>query len=141
MSLLGLGHRCAERRVGRDLLAFDSSDALGIKHVLHCQPPVASPRAIDENDQLSRMETLAVSPTPTTTCGRCDDDQRIHDLELAVQCQLLDGKALEKTRSRRIVDYAGGMGRWARSINMSICQCLNDVSYRELVPIGSFSCM
>ncbi|KAH9977083.1 WD40-repeat-containing domain protein [Lactifluus volemus] len=41
------------------------------------------------------------------------DDQRIHDLELAVQRQLLDGKALKKTRPRRTVDYAGGMGRWA----------------------------
>jgi polyadenylation factor subunit 2 len=41
------------------------------------------------------------------------DDQRIHDLELAVQRQLLDGKALKKTRPRRTVDYSGGMGRWA----------------------------
>ncbi|KAN0109792.1 WD40-repeat-containing domain protein [Russula decolorans] len=41
------------------------------------------------------------------------DDQRIHDLELAVQRQLLDGKALKKTRPRRTVDYAGAMGRWA----------------------------
>ncbi|KAI9508815.1 WD40-repeat-containing domain protein, partial [Russula earlei] len=41
------------------------------------------------------------------------DDQRVHDLELAVQRQLLDGKALKKTRPRRTVDYAGGMGRWA----------------------------
>jgi hypothetical protein len=41
------------------------------------------------------------------------DDQRIHDLELAVQRQLLDGKALKKTRPRRTVDYAGGLGRWA----------------------------
>ena len=41
------------------------------------------------------------------------DDQRIQDLELAVQRQLLDGKALKKTRPRRTVDYAGGMGRWA----------------------------
>jgi polyadenylation factor subunit 2 len=41
------------------------------------------------------------------------DDQRILDLELAVQRQLLDGKALKKTRPRRTVDYAGGMGRWA----------------------------
>jgi polyadenylation factor subunit 2 len=48
------------------------------------------------------------------------DDQRIHDLELAVQRQLLDGKALKKTRPRRTVDYAGGMGRWAL-----VCLCLN----------------
>ena len=41
------------------------------------------------------------------------DDQRVQDLELAVQRQLLDGKALKKTRPRRTVDYAGGMGRWA----------------------------
>ncbi|KAF8264249.1 WD40-repeat-containing domain protein [Lactarius quietus] len=41
------------------------------------------------------------------------DDQRIQDLELAVQRQMLDGKALKKTRPRRTVDYAGGMGRWA----------------------------
>ena len=47
------------------------------------------------------------------------DDQRIHDLELAVQRQLLDGKALKKTRPRRTVDYAGGMGRWAL-----VCPCL-----------------
>ena len=40
------------------------------------------------------------------------DDQRVHDLELAVQRQLLDGKALKKTRPRRTVDYAGAMGRW-----------------------------
>jgi polyadenylation factor subunit 2 len=46
------------------------------------------------------------------------DDQRIHDLELAVQRQLLDGKALKKTRPRRTVDYAGGMGRWAL-----VCRC------------------
>jgi polyadenylation factor subunit 2 len=41
------------------------------------------------------------------------DDQRIHDLEPAVQRQLLDGKALKKTRPRWTVDYAGDMGRWA----------------------------
>jgi polyadenylation factor subunit 2 len=63
------------------------------------------------------------------------DDQRIHDLELAVQRQLLDGKALKKTRPRQTVDYAGGMGRWAL-----VCQCLN-LCYHELVLTGSFSCM
>jgi hypothetical protein len=51
------------------------------------------------------------------------DDQRIHDLELAVQRQLLDGKALKKTRPRRTVDYAGAMGRWAL-----VCPYLNFVS-------------
>ena len=64
------------------------------------------------------------------------DDHRIHDLELAVQRQLLDGKALKKTRLWRTVDYAGGMGRWAL-----VChQCLN-LRYRELVLTGSFSRM
>jgi len=77
------------------------------------------------------METLVVSPNPTTTV----DDHRIHDLELAVQRQFLDGKALKKTRPRRTVDYVGGMGRWALA-----CQCLN-LRYRELVLTGSFSCM
>jgi polyadenylation factor subunit 2 len=55
------------------------------------------------------------------------DDQRIHDLELAVQRQLLDGKALKKTRPRRTVDYAGGMGRWALvrlCLNLVILSCL-----------------
>jgi hypothetical protein len=42
-----------------------------------------------------------------------DDDQRIHCLELAVESQLLDGKAMKKTRPRRIIDYAGGMICWA----------------------------
>ncbi|KAF8481418.1 WD40-repeat-containing domain protein [Gautieria morchelliformis] len=32
---------------------------------------------------------------------------------MAAQRQLMDGKALKKTRPRRTVDYAGGMGRWA----------------------------
>ena len=63
------------------------------------------------------------------------DDQRIHDLELAVQRQLLDGKALKKTRPRWTVDYAGGMGHWAL-----VCQCLN-LRYRELFLTGSFPCM
>src|SRR6266851_1350619 len=77
------------------VLAFDLSDAQGIKHVLQCHPPVASLHATDEDDQLSQKETSAASPTPTTTMV---DDQRIHNLELAVQRQLLDGKALKKTR-------------------------------------------
>jgi hypothetical protein len=129
---LGLVRLCAERRVGSDLLALDSSDAPGIKHVLHCHPPVASPHATDENDQLSRMEILAVSPAPQPPPV---NDQRIHDLELAVQRQLLDGKALKKTCPRRTADYAGGMGRWAL-----VCQCLN-LRYREFVLTGSFSFM
>jgi polyadenylation factor subunit 2 len=50
------------------------------------------------------METSAVSPTPQLPVV---NDRRIHDLELAAQRQLLDGKALKKTRPRRTVDYAG----------------------------------
>ncbi len=61
------------------------------------------------------------------------DDQRIHDLELAIQRQLLDGKALKKTRPRRTVDYAGGMGRWAL-----VCSCLN-FGYPGLPLTWSFS--
>ncbi|KAI0062055.1 WD40 repeat-like protein [Artomyces pyxidatus] len=40
------------------------------------------------------------------------DETRIHDMEMAVARQMLDGKALKKTRPRRTVDYGGGMGRW-----------------------------
>jgi polyadenylation factor subunit 2 len=41
------------------------------------------------------------------------DEGQLKDLEIAAQRQLLDGKALKKTRPRRTVDYGGGMGRWA----------------------------
>lgn len=41
------------------------------------------------------------------------DETHAKELEIAAQKQLLDGKALKKTRPRRTVDYAGGMGRWA----------------------------
>ncbi|KAF8528197.1 WD40-repeat-containing domain protein [Hysterangium stoloniferum] len=41
------------------------------------------------------------------------DEGQVRDQEAAAQKQLLDGKALKKTRPRRTVDYAGGMGRWA----------------------------
>lgn len=41
------------------------------------------------------------------------DETHAKELEVAAQRQLLDGKALKKTRPRRTVDYAGGMGRWA----------------------------
>ena len=40
------------------------------------------------------------------------DDAKSHDLEMAAARQMMDGKALKKTRPRRTVDYAGGMGRW-----------------------------
>ena len=55
------------------------------------------------------------------------DDQRIQDLELAVQRQVLDGKCLKKTRPRRTVDYAEGMGRWSLvspCVNLVILTCL-----------------
>lgn len=39
------------------------------------------------------------------------DENRL-DMEAAVARNLLDGKALKKTRPRRTVDYTGGMGRW-----------------------------
>ena len=41
------------------------------------------------------------------------DEGQVRDQEMAAQRQLMDGKALKKTRPRRTVDYAGGMGRWA----------------------------
>ncbi|KAF9009515.1 WD40-repeat-containing domain protein [Cyathus striatus] len=41
------------------------------------------------------------------------DDQKLQEIELANQRQLLDGKLIKKTRPRRTVDYNGGMGRWA----------------------------
>lgn len=41
------------------------------------------------------------------------DQDKMKELELAAQRQLLDGKALKKTRPRRTVDYSGGLGRWA----------------------------
>ena len=63
-------------------VAFDLSDTQGIKHVLHSHPLVASLHATDENDQLSQMETSAVSPTPQLPMV---NDQRIHDLEFAAQ--------------------------------------------------------
>jgi len=44
------------------------------------------------------------------------DHQRIHDLELAVQRQLLDGKALKMMRT---VDYAGGMVSHGASFHFS----------------------
>jgi polyadenylation factor subunit 2 len=40
------------------------------------------------------------------------DEGQVRDQEMAAQRQLMDGKALKKTRPRRTVDYAGGMGRW-----------------------------
>ena len=55
------------------------------------------------------------------------DDQRIQDLELAVQRQLLDGKALKKTRPRRTVDYAGGMGRWALVCYITLPRLVSDL--------------
>lgn len=39
------------------------------------------------------------------------DEQRT-EIALAAARQLLDGKALKKTRPRRTVDYTGAMGRW-----------------------------
>jgi hypothetical protein len=64
------------------------------------------------------------------------DDQRIQDLELAVQRQLLDGKALKKTRPRRTVDYAGGMGRWALVCYVSLHGPVSDSfeQFRKLQP-------
>jgi len=56
-------------------VAFDLSDAQGIKHVLHCHPLVASLHATDEKDQ----------PVPPTPQLPVVNDQRIHDLELAAQ--------------------------------------------------------
>jgi len=47
-------------------------------------------------------------PTPPPV-----DEGQVKDLEMAAQRQLMDGKALKKTRPRRTVDYGGGMGRWA----------------------------
>ncbi|KZV89035.1 WD40 repeat-like protein [Exidia glandulosa HHB12029] len=41
------------------------------------------------------------------------DQDKLRELELAAQRQLLDGKALKKTRPRRTVDYGGGIGRYA----------------------------
>ncbi|KAH7107224.1 WD40-repeat-containing domain protein [Auriculariales sp. MPI-PUGE-AT-0066] len=41
------------------------------------------------------------------------DSEKMRELELAAQRQLLDGKALKKTRPRRTVDYTGGLGKWA----------------------------
>ncbi|KAI0046905.1 WD40 repeat-like protein, partial [Auriscalpium vulgare] len=46
-------------------------------------------------------------PQPPVT-----DDARTQELEMAAARQMLDGKALKKTRPRRTVDYAGGMGRY-----------------------------
>ena len=40
------------------------------------------------------------------------DDARVLEQELAAARQLIDGKAVKKTRPRRTVDYNGGMGRW-----------------------------
>ncbi|KAH8114157.1 hypothetical protein DFH11DRAFT_1596188, partial [Phellopilus nigrolimitatus] len=39
------------------------------------------------------------------------DDHR-QDIAMAAAWQLLDGKALKKTRPRRTVDYGGSMGLW-----------------------------
>jgi polyadenylation factor subunit 2 len=41
------------------------------------------------------------------------DEARMHDMEMAVARQLMDGKALKKIRPRRTVDYLGSMGKWA----------------------------
>ena len=67
------------------------------------------------------------------------DDQRIQDLELAVQRQLLDGKALKKTRPRRTVDYAGGMGRWALVCYVSLPRLGSDLFVSSLNSFASCS--
>lgn len=41
------------------------------------------------------------------------DDAKLQDLEMAAARQMMDGKAMKKTRPRRTVDYGGPMGRWA----------------------------
>lgn len=39
-------------------------------------------------------------------------DEHRQDIAMAAARQLIDGKALKKTRPRRTVDYGGSMGRW-----------------------------
>ena len=51
------------------------------------------------------------------------DEGQVRDQEMAAQRQLMDGKALKKTRPRRTVDYAGGMGRWALVRSALIVRC------------------
>ncbi len=46
------------------------------------------------------------------------DDHHIHDLEIAVQCQLIDGKALKKTPPRS-VDYVGWNGLLSVMVGLS----------------------
>ncbi|THH20056.1 hypothetical protein EW146_g1239 [Bondarzewia mesenterica] len=68
----------------------------------HAIPP---PPVSDSSEWTPNAHLRGPQPPPT-------DDTKTHDMEMAVARQLLDGKALKKTRPRRTVDYAGGMGRW-----------------------------
>ncbi|KAL5512021.1 PFS2 [Sanghuangporus vaninii] len=66
-------------------------------------PPSALPRT-SLNEWKPTKYTAPPQPPPA-------DEQR-NEIALAAARQLLDGKALKKTRPRRTVDYSGAMGRW-----------------------------
>lgn len=66
-------------------------------------PPSALPRT-STNDWKPTKYFAPPQPPPV-------DEQRTEIAQAAAR-QLLDGKALKKTRPRRTVDYGGSMGRW-----------------------------
>ena len=75
------------------------------------QPPLLLPPEYilpDPNPEEWAPAKLFEEPAPPPV-----DNDKIRELELAAQRQLLDGKALKKTRPRRTVDYTGGVGKFA----------------------------
>ncbi|KAA1477710.1 WD40 repeat-like protein [Dentipellis sp. KUC8613] len=77
--------------------------------ILLPQKPSASAQNQNDTFQEWKPKRYLEPPRPPPS-----DEGRQHELEMAVARQLLDGKALKKTRPRRTVDYGGGMGRWAQ---------------------------
>lgn len=68
-------------------------------------PPSAHPRqpASDSDWRPTRHLQPPQPPPP---------DEHRQDIARAAARELVDGKALKKTRPRRTVDYGGSMGRW-----------------------------
>ena len=66
--------------------------------------PQASLLRSSDNDWVPTRYKLPPGPPPM--------DEHRQDIAIAAARQLIDGKALKKTRPRRTVDYGGAMGHW-----------------------------
>jgi len=83
------------REQSAELVGIYWHSSLGIEHAIHGYAPVVSSYSTREIDKLFYMGTLSgISRPPQPPL--VIDDQRVRDLELAVQRQLLDGKALKR---------------------------------------------